>query len=62
MPWTKITGLDGLEEKKRPRGQRVLSGWSGARAGGRVRVASKQVSSNMTSFENRTGSNTAMIP
>jgi len=58
-------------EKKRPRGQRVLSRRSGTRAGGRVQVtstqvASKQVASNMTPFEkwfeNRTGSNAAMIP
>jgi hypothetical protein len=50
----------GWMEKKRPRGQRVLSGRSGTRAGGRVpvtstQVASTQVTSNMTSFENRTG-------
>jgi len=39
----------GWLEERRPRGQRVLSGRSGTRDGGRAQLASKQLASNMTS-------------
>jgi hypothetical protein len=53
MPFAKSIGL----EEKRPRGQRVLDGLSGVRAGGRSKAAS-----NTASFENGVWSNMTLIP
>jgi hypothetical protein len=47
-------------KKKRPRGQRVLSGLSGARAGGRMQATTKAF--NTSSVETGIWSIAAMIP
>jgi len=53
-------GLYRRLEKKRSRGQRVLNGLSGARAGGRMQATTK--ASNTSSVETGIWSITAMIP